>query len=86
MWVLSLRYHCWQQTEPALSPHDVACAAQAHALLLEGKESGKHTPPDLEGQAEEGALDKAKNSGEDCGVMSARAGSWTDMTQTDRYA
>ncbi|DBB17344.1 TPA: hypothetical protein ACH3X3_014386 [Trebouxia sp. C0006] len=51
---------------------------QAQGLLHKGKESGKHTPPDLEGQAEEGALDRPKNSGEDFGVMSARAGSWTD--------
>ena len=41
--------------------------------------------PDLEGQAGEGALDRPKNSREDFGVVSARAGSWTDMTQSDRY-
>ncbi|KAL0045347.1 hypothetical protein WJX82_004386 [Trebouxia sp. C0006] len=57
---------------------------QAQGLLYKGKGSGKHNPPDLEGQAEEGALDRPKNSGEDFGVMSARAGSWTDMTQSDR--
>lgn len=57
---------------------------QAEGVLHKGKGSGKHTPPDLEGQAEEGALDRPKNSGEDFGVMSARAGSWTNTTQSDR--
>ena len=37
--------------------------AQVQGLLHKGKESGKHTPPDLEGQAEEGALDCPKDSG-----------------------
>ena len=59
--------------------------AQVQGLLHKGKESGKHMPPDLEGQAEERALDCPKDSGEDFGVMSARAGSWTNMTQNDRY-
>ena len=58
---------------------------QAQGLLHKGKVSGKHTAPDLEGQAEEGTLDRPKNSGEDFGVMSARAGSWTDTTLNDRY-
>ena len=62
-----------------------ADCVQATAVLHKGKDSGKHTPPDLEGQSEEGSLDKPKNSGEDFGVMSARAGSWIDMTQTNRY-
>ncbi|KAL0028249.1 hypothetical protein WJX79_004244 [Trebouxia sp. C0005] len=57
---------------------------QAQRLLHKGKGSGKHMPPDLEGQAEEGSLDRPKDSGEDFGVMSARAGSWTNMTQSDR--
>jgi len=58
---------------------------QAQAILHKGKESGKHTPPDLEGQAEEGALARPKDSGKDFGVMPARAGSWIDVTQADRY-
>lgn len=49
------------------------------------KGAGKYTPADIQAQAEEGSVDRAKSSGEDYGVMSARAGSWTDLADPDRY-
>ena len=51
-----------------------------------GKGGGKYTPPDVEAQAEEGALDRPKNSGEDYGVMSARGGNWDENPRLDRCA
>ena len=49
------------------------------------KGAGKYTPPDIQAQAEEGSVDRPKASGDDYGVMSARAGSWTDLADPDRY-
>ena len=56
---------------------------QAKSLLDSAKENSKQSPSAL-GQAEEGRLDKPKHSGEDFGVMSARAGSWTDLPHAER--
>ena len=50
------------------------------------KNAGKYSPPDVQAQAEEGTLDGPKDSGEDFGVMSARADSWADSTKPDRSA
>ena len=58
---------------------------QGNTVVHKGK-TGKYTPPDIQAQAEEGALDHPKNSGEDFGVMSARAGSWSDLAHPDRYS
>lgn len=49
------------------------------------KGTGKYTPPDIQAQAEEGTVDRPKTNGEEYGVMSARAGSWTDLADPDRY-
>ena len=57
---------------------------QGKNVAHKGKAAGKHKPPDIQAQAEEGALDHPKSSGEDFGVMSARAGSWTDLAHLDR--
>ena len=59
---------------------------QGNTRTHKGKGAGRYSPPDVHAQAEEGALDHAKTSGEDFGVMSARAGSGTLLPQPDRCA
>ena len=49
---------------------------QAQALSESAKDTGKLSSPDVESQADTGALDKAKNSGDGYGVLTTRAGSW----------
>lgn len=59
---------------------------QGNTRTHKGKGAGRYSPPDVHAQAEEGALDHPKTSGEDFGGMSARAGSGTLLPQPDRYA
>ncbi|KAL3143323.1 hypothetical protein ABBQ38_002160 [Trebouxia sp. C0009 RCD-2024] len=56
---------------------------QGDALAHISKGGGRYQPPDEHAQAEEGALDHPKTSGQDFGVMSARAGSETQLSQPD---
>ena len=57
---------------------------QGNTVVHKDKGAGKYSPQDIQAQAEEGALHRPKSSGEDFGVMSARAGSWTDLAHPDR--
>ena len=59
--------------------------SQGKTVAHKVKGAGKNTPPDIQAQAEEGALDRPKSSGEDFGVMSARADSWTALAHPNRY-